>query len=173
MHAPVLHMGPASGTPPRLFDGRPRLVLWGSPQYFRNHIPGAAQKNLRAQADALALDIVPVVQGGVADGSPAQFHRFQISPGRELTRTANLPGYFLDYRSGFLRGKFESNGPAGETIRAAQGISCSKASNLHHHAVDEKIQLPPLRFSGFNGIIYGSNVVIITHVIAHGEFLNP
>ena len=136
----------------RLFDRRFGHVSRHCAEDFGNHVVAPADRHARADADALALDIVPVVQRSLAHGHARELDRLDMRKRRELAGSADLPRHVLDDAGRFLGGEFIRHRPARELFGVAEILAQRKVRGLDHHAVDQKIER---RARGFGKVDLG------------------
>ncbi len=120
------------------FIGRAAVRAIGvdGPEDLRDHIAGPLQGHGVADADVLALDLVGVVQGGVADHHAADRHRMQPRDRGQGARTAHLDVDGLQGGGGLLGGELVGDGPAGRAGDEAETLLPVQPVDLIDHPVD-------------------------------------
>src|SRR5213078_3609952 len=105
-------------------------------EHLGDHVAGLAQDDHVADEDALALDLVRVVQGGPVYRRPADLDRLHHGERRD---PAGAPDVDLDVEQPgghLLRRVLEGDGPAGRPAGRAELALQRDLVDLHHDAVD-------------------------------------
>src|SRR5690606_17102277 len=103
---------------------------------LRDHVAGTAHDNAVADAHAQALDLIRVVQRGIADGDTADEHRLQSRHWRYRAGAADLKLDIEHARQLFLCGVFVRHRPARFARTKTELPLLTKAVDLVHHPVD-------------------------------------
>ena len=105
------------------------------PHHLRDYVSGPLHHHVVTNANVLALDVLLVVQRGVADRGPADHHRLQNGVGVETAGAPDVDANVQQSGDDPLRRKFVGDCPAGLPTGHAQRILIGEGIDLHHHSV--------------------------------------
>src|SRR5690606_41256849 len=100
---------------------------------LRDHVAGTAHDNAVADAHAQALDLIRVVQRGIADGDTADEYRLQSRHWRYRAGAADLKLDIEHARQLFLCGVFVRHRPARFARTKTELPLLTKAADLVNH----------------------------------------
>jgi len=105
-----------------------------------NHIPCAAYDHCIADAHIEALNLVTVVEGGIAHCHAADKNRFQARHGSHCTGATDLEFHIEQTGGHFLGRKFARDGPARGAGNKAQALLQGQVVDLVDNPVDIVIE---------------------------------
>ena len=146
MRADFLKFASACRTARGFFDRYTRHPVIHSPHDLRDDIVAAPDPYGRADKQAFALNIAPVVEGRPADGNAGKIHRADMAKRRDLARPARFPGDRQQRRRAFFRLKFIGHSPPGKFIGIAKYRAGGLVGDLDDRSVNQKIKCIPLGF---------------------------
>ena len=123
--------------------GRPAVEQ--HPRHFGDHVACAPYHDRIADAQSLALDLVDVVQGRIADGHAADEHRFETRHRRERTGASDLESDLAHHGKRLVGGEFVGDRPTRRTRDEAERPLRRQIVDLVDDPVDLVGQARPTR----------------------------
>ena len=149
-HERVLAGGAGARRLDRLFRAGARLDHRA--EHGRNDLAGLFHRDVVAEANVLALDLLEIVQRGALHRRARKQHRAEFRHRRDRARASDLERHAFQRGDRLLRGIFVGDGPARRLRRCAERGPQPPRIEFHHGAVGRVGEAAPRRVHLLHGV---------------------